>query len=305
LDQAFKALSVDDPILDIAARFWEDERYDAARICYRSMRTIDDLIDNYKAETQRTSEVEKQKFTILVNNWLEVIADTVPCDNKQNQLIEVIAKFQIPLWSWQSFAKSMIYDIHHNGFRTLTNFLQYAEGASVAPGSITLHLCGVVKHNGRYHPPPFNVREAARPGALFSYLIHIIRDFEKDQRNNLNYFAQDLMNKYKLKPSKLKAIAEGGTIPSRFRQLMNAYYTFAESYRCKTRRILDNIGIYLQPRYRLSLEIVYNLYHLIFERIDILNGSFTSSELTPSKNEVVDRINQTISNFSSTIKKGE
>ena len=36
------------PILDIGARFWEDERYNAFRICYRSMRLLDDLVDNRK-----------------------------------------------------------------------------------------------------------------------------------------------------------------------------------------------------------------------------------------------------------------
>jgi hypothetical protein len=37
------------PILDIAARFWEKDRYEAFKVCYRSMRVIDDLVDNRKA----------------------------------------------------------------------------------------------------------------------------------------------------------------------------------------------------------------------------------------------------------------
>ena len=37
------------PILDIAARVWETDRYDAFKTCYRSMRWIDDLVDNRKA----------------------------------------------------------------------------------------------------------------------------------------------------------------------------------------------------------------------------------------------------------------
>ena len=36
------------PILDIAARFWDDDRYAAFKICYRSMRLIDDLVDERK-----------------------------------------------------------------------------------------------------------------------------------------------------------------------------------------------------------------------------------------------------------------
>ena len=30
--------------------FWDQERYQAARKCYSFMRSIDDLIDNHKAE---------------------------------------------------------------------------------------------------------------------------------------------------------------------------------------------------------------------------------------------------------------
>lgn len=47
------------PILDIAARFWEDERYEAFKICYRSMRFIDDMVDDRKIVSLRISEVEK------------------------------------------------------------------------------------------------------------------------------------------------------------------------------------------------------------------------------------------------------
>ena len=41
---------IDHPNILIAANFWDEERYQAARICYRFMRTLDDLIDNHKAE---------------------------------------------------------------------------------------------------------------------------------------------------------------------------------------------------------------------------------------------------------------
>ncbi len=37
------------PILDIAARLWEDDRYEAFKTCYRSMRAIDDLVDGVKS----------------------------------------------------------------------------------------------------------------------------------------------------------------------------------------------------------------------------------------------------------------
>lgn len=296
-------LKADTPILDIASQFWEGERQNAARICYQSMRAIDDLIDDRKTEMLTFSPLEKQQFTTRVNAWAEGIDTTLPSNPQQQELLNVVTRFKMPKWPWRQFSQSMIYDIHHNGFQTFTNFLTYAEGAAVAPGSIALHLCGVIKVAGQYLPPQFNIRKVARPLALFSYLVHIIRDFQKDQHDNLNYIAQDLMNRYTITPEMLKAIAEGQAIPLKFRELMNEYYRFANYYRCKARKALNTIYVYLQPRYQLSLEIIYNLYHLVFERINISKGAFTSKEFTPSSREIKDRITQTISHFYSTIEK--
>jgi len=288
------------PIMDIAARFWQDERYDAGKICYRSMRVIDDLIDNRKAAAPRIFEDEKQKLVAMVNDWVKAINGRIPCDSVQKQLIETIAGFQIPMWPWQRFAKSMIYDIHHYGFRTFPMFLRYAEGAAVAPAAIFMHLCGVAKENDQYSKPRFDIRKAARPIALFAYLVHIIRDFQKDQSSNLNYFADDLVSENQLSPLILRKIAVGNEINTGFRNLMEKYYALTEDYIHKSRRTIDKIGDHLQPRYRLSLEIVYNLYLLIFERIDVPNGKFTTRELTPSPEDVKNRIDLTISSFEST-----
>jgi len=291
-----KIIRAHDPILDIAARCWEGKRYEAAKICYRSMRTIDDLIDERKSTGDKISEVEKRQLTAKVKDWVKMITGKILCDSGQKQLLETITRFQIPLWPWESFAKSMIYDIHHESFRTFPIFLRYAEGASVAPASIFMHLCGVVKKKGCYRAPLFDIRKAAKPGAIFCYLVHIIRDFQEDQNNNLNFFADNLLATNGLNSQMLKRIAAGSKIKPEFKNLMEKYYNLAESYQRKSRRMIDKISIYLEPRYRLSLEIIYNLYLQIFERIDIHNGRFTTEELNPSSKEIMDRINLTISN---------
>ena len=191
----------------------------------------------------------------------------------------------------------MIYDIKHDGFKTFPIFLRYTDGAVMAPASIFVHLCGVVKDNGQYRPPHFDVRKAARPAGLFCYLVHIIRDFQRDQNNGLNCFANSLMAENGLSSSTLKEIAAGGEVTLGFRNLIKKYHTFAEHYRRKTRRAIDKISEYLEPRYRLSLEIVYNLYLLVFERIDIQKGRFTTAELAPSQEEVKNRLSMTIASF--------
>lgn len=285
------------PIMDIAARFWEDERYTAAKICYHSMRVIDDLIDTQKAVQHDLSEIEKQRLAVAVKDWVEAISNGVAQDSNQKRLIENIRKFRIPLWPWQMFSQSMIYDSTHTGFKTFPIFLRYAEGAAMAPASIFLHLCGAVKENGHYNAPSFDVRKVARPAGLFCYLVHIIRDFQSDQNNNLNYFAKSLMKENGLDSSTLKRIAIGGEVTLGFRNLVKKYHTFAEYYRRRTRRAIDKISGCLEPRYRLSLEIVYNLYSLVFERIDVEKGMFTTVELAPSQEDVKNRLSMTIASF--------
>ena len=55
------------PNILIAARFWDDARYNAAVVCYKFMRKIDDLIDDRKASGIEITECEKHTFTQQVN----------------------------------------------------------------------------------------------------------------------------------------------------------------------------------------------------------------------------------------------
>jgi hypothetical protein len=102
------------------------------------------------------------------------------------------------------------------------------------------------------------------------------------------------MSEFGLNSEMLRNIAEGGEINSGFRGLMNRYYESAEFYRNKALRSIDIAGPYLEPRYVISLQIIYDLYLQIFERIDVNNGKFTSDELNPTPDEVRDRLNLTV-----------
>jgi len=225
------------------------------------------------------------------------MTDPGGCSVNQNNLVETIKTFKIPSWPLESFAGSMIYDIFNDGFPTLDSFLEYAQGASVAPASIFVHLAGIERRNGLYRAPSFNVRDAATPCAIFSYLVHIIRDFQKDQKNNLNYFADEKINHYNLTRKELLNIAEGAEVTDNFRNLVNDYYTLAGEYRLKTLEMISKIRPFMGPRYQLSLEVIFDLYLMVYERIDIKKGRFTTEELNPSPDETRERVYQTIMNF--------
>ena len=285
---------VDHPNILIAAHFWEPERYQAAKNCYKFMRTIDDLIDNYKTEHVTIAPENRMQFEADVYRWINTIAESSQNDPIQAELIETIQRFCIPFWPLEAFAKSMIYDIYHDGFPTLESFIDYAGGASVAPASIFVHLCGLTKQNGEYMLPVFDVKRVATPCAIFSYLVHIIRDFQKDHLNNLNYFPDDLIAKYGLNRQQLLRMAQGKPVSGGFRSLIRELYEVADIYRQRTYDMIQEIRPYVEPRGQLSLEIIFALYLMVFERIDIEHGNFTSKELNPSWQEIKELVGQVI-----------
>ncbi len=288
---------IDHPNILIAAAFWDEERYQAARTCYRYMRAIDDLIDCHKSAHAVIAGPEKEQFISKVNEWVAMARDTGNNNPAQHELLDTIRKFHIPAWPLEAFARSMIYDIDHTGFKTLDDFLEYSQGASVAPASIFVHLNSLTRQGDNYLPPGFDVRSAATPCAIFSYLVHIIRDFQKDQLNNLNYFADDVMERNGLTPADLRKIAEGSHILTGFRRMIAEYYTLAGTYRKKTFQVINQIAPFLEPRYQLSLQVIFSLYLMVYERISPERSNFTAAELNPTPEEIRKRVYETMVSF--------
>lgn len=288
---------IDHPNILIAANFWEADRYQAAKTCYKVMRYIDDLVDNYKTEHPVISPAEQKQLTSHVEDWLEHLRNGSKDALASADLLETFQAYHIPAWPMEAFAKSMIYDISHDGFATLQTFLDYAEGASVAPAAVFVHLCGLRGSNGRYDTPAFDVQRAARACAVFSYLVHIIRDFQKDQFNHLNYFADDLVAKYGMNREQLNAMAHGASISDGFRNMIREYLVVADVYRKKTGDIIQEIRPLLEPRCQLSLDIIFNLYLMVYERIDPSSSTFTTEALNPTADEIKSRVHETILAF--------
>ena len=288
---------IDHPNILIAAHFWDPERYAAAKTCYKFMRSIDDLIDNYKTEHKVISANEREQLEMEVITWINTILNATQNNSSQTKLIETINKFSIPSWPLEAFARSMIYDIHNDGFQTLKDYLDYAGGASVAPASIFVHLCGLTLENGKYIPPAFDVKQVATPCAVFSYLVHIIRDFVKDHTHNLNYFPDDLMKKYCLDRTNLLEMAMGSDLTPGFRGMIRELYIVADEYRIRTCEMMKEITPQLEPRSQLSLQIIFALYMMVFERINIENGTFSTEELNPTPQEIKERVRIVIDTF--------
>jgi phytoene synthase len=278
------------PNILIAARIWDDRRFHAAKVCYKFMRMIDDLIDDRKALGKEITCLEKEALGEQVKMWVECLEMGKDHDPFYAELSETISTFKIPLRIFQNFAKSMLYDIDHDGFETLDQFMEYAEGASVAPASVFVHLCCLSEANGSYIIPGYDVVEAARPCAIFSYLVHIIRDFQEDQLSNLNYFAGDVLDRHGLKPSDLRTIARGAPLPDAFRKVIGEYCAVARVYSGQTLEVIRKLSSRVNGRYLLSLHVIYQLYKMVFDRIDIEYGTFTREELNPTPSEIREKV---------------
>jgi len=273
------------PNILIAARFWDERRFHAAKVCYKFMRMIDDYIDDRKAKDEAISCLEKEVLAQRVNDWIACLVMNPDHDPLIAELIQTIETYKIPLELFHNFAKSMLFDIDHNGFSTLDEFLEYAEGASVAPASVFVHLCCLREENGEYIAPDVDVIAAARPCAIFSYIVHIIRDFQDDQLHNLNYFALDILEKNKLNTDDLKAIANGSPLPPSFRNVIAEYRDLARKYEKETLQEIEKLSGILDGRNLFSLHLIYHLYKQVYKRIDVEQGSFTSQELNPTPQE--------------------
>jgi phytoene/squalene synthetase len=229
--------------------------------------------------------MEKEVLTRKVNDWIACLVMNPDHDPLIKELIQTIETYKIPLELFHNFARSMLFDIDHNGFSTLEEFLEYAEGASVAPASVFVHLCCLKEENGEFSAPDVDVIAAARPCAIFSYIVHIIRDFQDDQQHNLNYFALDILEKYNLNPDDLKLIANGGTLAPSFRNVVREYLELARKYEEETLQEIEKLSKILNGRNLFSLHVIYHLYKQVYKRIDVEHGNFTSVELNPTPRE--------------------
>ncbi|MBU0985157.1 MAG: squalene/phytoene synthase family protein [candidate division Zixibacteria bacterium] len=287
------------PILDIAARFWEQDRYEAFRVCYRSMRRIDDLVDDRKAAGVALTAQEIRQYEAMIERWMNAVRAGRAEDAFQKEFVNTLDCFALPFWPWERLFRAMAYDLTHNGFPTFLTFLRYCEGAAISPAAIFMHLCGVRRAGEKYQAPEFDIRKVARPLAVFSYLVHIMRDFQKDQEQGLNYFADDLCARCGLSSGDLRAVAGSGQPTPDFRRLMALYQGIAEYYRRKSRAMIDRMKAHLEPRYYLSYEIIYSLYLQIFERVNPEEGTLSTAAMNPSPEEVRARIDTTVRHIQS------
>ena len=177
--------------------FRDRERYLAFCGLYALMRVIDDRVDAIADRSALTAEQRDREHDVI-DAWAAAFVqaaegqpvsqqDLLACESPDAPaLITAAARsmqlFPVPLSLWQNFFRAMHADVDQARFSTYANFLDYTEGASVAPTTIYLYLLAAERQgDGAYLlPPAFDLLQCGRHLGTFAYLAHILRDLAED-----------------------------------------------------------------------------------------------------------------------------
>jgi|GEM_PF-568757 phytoene/squalene synthetase len=254
------------PNLYLAANFLEpDDKFRAFLATYAAMRLVDDLADDARAAgeiplaTKRVISAELDRFADMFR--LQQIDDKLPY---AADLKLALVRFQIPDWPFTLLADAMKFDLTNDRFDTLDQFLKYSEGAAVSPAAIFMHLAAsAFDDTGQLQLPPFDVRDAARPLAIFSYIVHILRDFKKDFHAGarpLIYIDLETSDMFYVSEEEMARTVVSGQQSLKFTKMVKWYFNRLTWFQVRARLTLDHLADQLPDDGRFALDFIYELY---------------------------------------------
>lgn len=275
--------------LYLASRFFEDRcRYRAFCAYYAVMRVVDDRVDDLSARRPVPAE-ELERAEREVGAWRRAIrglfdgtpAPSVPAHAPLGAHAALLAafgdaldRFPVPRSLWENFFDAMERDLREPRFDSFGEFLDYAEGATVAPTTIYLSLLAsseTAPGDERYAPPEdFELIECGRRLGLFAYLVHIIRDLPKDLsagESSLIYLAGDDMAAHAVTDETLAEASERGVAGERLRALLAELGQRARQYLDSGRALVAPLEGRIAPDCEFVLELIIGLYEELLVRI--------------------------------------
>jgi len=173
-----------------AGRFDEPARERLFVVTYASMRVIDDYVDELFL-CRPFPERKRERAAVL--DQLDRIADQVrACADGSfrpgptafepvvfsalNQLLPATGLGARP---WETLVEALRRDVRERPVQTWEEYLEYCEGACVAPAEVFVHVTACDATSLRTDLPQ-PLAWYARPLAVFSYLAHMLRDLEED-----------------------------------------------------------------------------------------------------------------------------
>jgi len=297
--------------------FVDPERYRAFCALYAVMRVVDDRVDDLAINGQLSNaqlEIEHQvlaawreAFFCAVRGETLSTEILVRCDFPQSgELLQAAAvameKFPIPHLIWQNFFDAMERDIERPDFETWEEFLDYCEGATVAPTTIYLYLIASAPSNtGVYLPPEdFDILECGRALGIFAYIGHILRDLDLDLAvgsDGLLYLAKDDLARFGVSRETLLEDLGNKATSAPAIALAKELADRAWRFRDAGRKLTLSAAGKLEPDCAFILELIVTIYEETLVKIaagshDLLAGRHRLSmdEKTRITKEVAERV---------------
>lgn len=268
--------------------FRDRERFQAFCGLYALMRVIDDRVD---AITDRTalSDQERDREHGVIDAWASAFIaavegveisrqDLFACETADAPaLLEAAARsmrlFPVPLVLWQRFFRAMHADVDQARFATYAEFLDYTEGASVAPTTIYLYLLAAERQGeGPYLVPSgFDLLTCGRHLGTFAYLAHILRDLAEDLEatdQGLVYLSTEDLAAYGLDEEALRQDLQKREARPKLRELVAELAGRSREHLAAGRALLAPLAGRLEKDCDFILELIVTLYDQILRRIE-------------------------------------
>ncbi|MEJ2495818.1 MAG: squalene/phytoene synthase family protein [Ignavibacteriaceae bacterium] len=249
--------SKDQNNLYITSSFFKDSiKYKAFCAYYAVMRIVDDRVDNLRLPVNRDKKLIDRELKVI-DAWEQVI---ILCH---------LGIFPTAL----NFFDAMRSDINAGEFECWSDFLTYAEGATVAPTTIYLLLIAARYNsaNNVYElPTGFDLLRCGRYLGIFAYLGHIIRDLAEDIKYTTTRLCitREDMVEHNVTLEKLRNEAIKQNASSSTRKLVIEIIQRARNYLFKGRALTLQIQDFLELDCRFILELIVRMYERIIAKIE-------------------------------------
>jgi phytoene synthase len=275
--------------LYITSSFFKDRiKYKAFCAFYAVMRIVDDRIDNLPLFIKQNEDSQNRELEV-VDAWEKLVklcqqdiypsisqlkaSDFPEADAVCVSLIEAFRNFPLPIKLWTNFFKAMRSDLIAGELETWSEFLDYTEGATVAPTTIYLYLIAARRNNANnlYDLPiGFHLYKCGHYLGIFAYLGHILRDLAEDIKSTVARLCitREDMNAHDVSPEILRMDAVKKQASSATNGLVIDLSQRARRYLSRGRAYLSQLQEILDNDSRLILELIITMYECIIDKIE-------------------------------------
>jgi phytoene/squalene synthetase len=274
-----RVASKDRSNLYIVSQFFEDRaRYDAFIAMYAVMRLVDDRVDDV-TDKALLSPIARDALLCELDAWEKRIgaayAGTPLPDAIDVALAAAVLTFPVPIELWLDFIDAMRFDVRKPRFDDFEEFLDYGEGATVAPTSIYVYLLTSRRQqDGKYRVCDFDFLSCGRDLGRFAYIAHVLRDVSEDLQvgsTGLVYLSNADLCSHELTESDLRALTNGHAshaVHERWRSLVHDICARAQHMRRNGAAMARSVWDSLPADCAFIFRLIVGTYAELLDRID-------------------------------------